>query len=93
MGIQAKPSISISLSRHGGSEVRGSPSTVGVLRLTKALQLRHDDFKTQMVAAQAANWHEATRESRNDAAMAVQYGEQYGERATQKQPREKEAEG
>jgi hypothetical protein len=30
----------------------------------KALQLRWDELKTQMVAAQAANWHEAAREAR-----------------------------
>ena len=46
-----------------------------------------------MVAAQAANWYEAPRRARNGAAMAVQYGGRYGERATQKQSREEEAEG
>jgi hypothetical protein len=59
----------------------------------KALQLRQDELKTQIVAAQAANWHEAPRGARNGAAMAVQYGGRYGERATQKQSREEEAEG
>jgi uncharacterized membrane protein len=59
----------------------------------EALQLRQDELKTQMVAAHAANWHDAPREARNGAAMAVQYGGRYGERATQKQSREKEAEG
>jgi hypothetical protein len=48
---------------------------------------------TQMVAAQTANWYEAPRGARNGAAMAVQYGGRYGERATQKQSREEEAEG
>jgi hypothetical protein len=59
----------------------------------KALQLRQDELTTQMVAAQTANWYEAPRGARNGAAMAVQYGGRYGERATQKQSREEEAEG
>jgi hypothetical protein len=57
----------------------------------KALQLRQDELTTQMVAAQTANWYEAPRG--DGAAMAVQYGGRYGERATQKQSREEEAEG
>jgi hypothetical protein len=40
-------------SRNGGSEIHGSPSTVGVVPASKkALQLRQDELKTQMVAAQ-----------------------------------------
>jgi hypothetical protein len=57
------------------------------------LQLRQDELKTQIVAAQAANWHDGPRAARNGAAMAVQYGGRDGERATQKQSREEEAEG
>jgi hypothetical protein len=76
-------------------KVCGSPSTVvGVVPASKkALQLRQDELTTQMVAAQTANWYEAPRGARNGAAMAVQYGGRYGERATQKQSREEEAEG
>ena len=52
-------------SRKGGSEIHGSPLTVGVVPASKkALQLRQDELKTQMVAAQAANWREAAREAR-----------------------------
>jgi hypothetical protein len=40
------------------------------------LQLRQDELKTQIVAAQAANWHDAPRAARNGAAMAVQYGDE-----------------
>ena len=48
-----KPSILITPSRNGGSDVHGSPSTVGVVPASKkALQLRQDQLKTQMVAAQ-----------------------------------------
>jgi hypothetical protein len=57
------------------------------------LQLRQDELKTQTAAAQAANWHEAPEAARDGAAMAVQYGGRDGERATQKQSREEEAEG
>ena len=76
------------------SEVCGSPSTVGVVPASKkALQLRQDELKMQIVAAQAANWHEAPRGARNGTTMAVQYGGRCGERATQKRSREEEAEG
>jgi len=50
-------------------------------------------MKAQMVAGKAVSWHDAPREARNGAAKAVQYGERYGQRRTQKQSREKEAEG
>jgi hypothetical protein len=62
-------------------------------RLTKGLAASAGRIEDADSRGSGGELARAPRAARNGAAMAVQYGGRYGERATQKQSREKEAEG